>query len=104
MGAEGFRTHIVIKGKRKELKMINYDKCMSADEIYSVIGELSEGSMSELKQLGFVQGMNQKELIELFDKTKRFLKIPTPLRRNERQGGKVRSGLKRFFENDLTRE
>ena len=49
--------------------MINYDKCMSADEIYSVIGELSESSMSELKQLGFVQGMNQKELIELFDKT-----------------------------------
>ena len=49
--------------------MINYDKCMSADEIYSVLGELNESSMSELRQLGFKQGLDQKELIELFDKS-----------------------------------
>lgn len=42
---------------------------MSAEEIYGVLGELSESSMSELRQLGFKQGMDQKELIDLFDKS-----------------------------------
>lgn len=42
---------------------------MSAEEIYGVLGELSENAENELKQLGLKPDMDQKELIALFDKT-----------------------------------